>query len=312
MIEKVILASPRGFCAGVVRAIDIVKIALEVFPKPVYVRKEIVHNRHVVQELRSEGAVFVDSLEDVPEGKTVVFSAHGVSPAVRVEAQIRNLHVIDATCPLVTKVHLEAARYVRKGYTVLLIGHTGHDEVIGTMGVSETNISLVTCMEDVGKLDLSPEGKVAYITQTTLSLFDTEEIIRALKEKFPLIEGPPSADICYATQNRQIAVRDLAALSDLILVVGSRNSSNSNRLVEEALKRNTPSYLIDDHLDVCPEWFNGVRTVGVTSGASAPDSLVTALVNWLSRDGAKVEELVVQKENVQFALPQELEIAHLA
>jgi len=207
---------------------------------------------------------------------------------------------------------LEAARYVRKGYTVLLIGHTGHDEVIGTMGVSETNISLVTCMEDVGKLDLSPEGKVAYITQTTLSLFDTEEIIRALKEKFPLIEGPPSVDICYATQNRQIAVRDLAALSDLILVVGSRNSSNSNRLVEEALKRNTPSYLIDDHLDVCPEWFNGVRTVGVTSGASAPDSLVTALVNWLSRDGAKVEELVVQKENVQFALPQELEIAHLA
>jgi len=312
MIEKVVLASPRGFCAGVVRAIDIVKIALEVFPKPVYVRKEIVHNRHVVEELRSEGAVFVDSLEDVPEGKTVVFSAHGVSPAVRLEAENRKLHVIDATCPLVTKVHLEAARYVQKGYKVLLIGHTGHDEVIGTMGVSETSIFLVTCIEDVERLILRPDEEVAYITQTTLSLFDTEEIIRALKEKFPLIEGPPSADICYATQNRQLAVRDLAVISDLILVVGSKNSSNSNRLVEEALKRNIPSYLIDDHSDVCPEWFDGVKTVGVTSGASAPDSLVADLVNWLSRDGAEVEELIVQKENVEFALPQELEVAHLA
>ena len=312
MIEKVILASPRGFCAGVVRAIDIVKIALEVFPKPIYVRKEIVHNRHVVRELKSEGAVFVETLRDVPRGRTVIFSAHGVSPAVRAEARARDLRVIDATCPLVTKVHLEAARYARKNYTVLLIGHTGHDEVIGTMGVSETSIRLVTCVQDVEELELDSDGPVAYITQTTLSLFDTDKIVQALKLRFPHIEGPPSADICYATQNRQLAVRDLASLSDMILVVGSRNSSNSNRLVEEAVKRATPSHLIDDYSDIRPEWLEGVRTVGVTSGASAPDQLVTDLVDWLSRDGAVVEELVIQRENVQFALPPELEAGQLA
>ena len=307
MTEKVFLAAPRGFCAGVVRAIDIVNIALEVFPKPVYVRKEIVHNQHVVARLQNQGAIFVESLDEVPRGKTVIFSAHGVSPQVRKEAVDRELRVIDATCPLVTKVHLEAARYADQGHTILLIGHEGHDEVIGTMGVAPERIELVTSVEDVARLQIEEGTPLAYLTQTTLSLADTRAIVEALRQRFPHVQGPPSEDICYATQNRQLAVRELARKSDLILVVGSRNSSNSNRLVEEAIKEGTPAYLIDDHNGIRSEWLQNAKIVGVTSGASAPERLVSEVVNWLCRDGAEVEELVTRTENVQFPLPEELE-----
>ena len=307
MTEKVLLAAPRGFCAGVVRAIDIVNIALKVFPKPVYVRKEIVHNRHVVARLQDQGAIFVESLDEVPRGKTVIFSAHGVSPQVRREAFSRELRVIDATCPLVTKVHLEAARYADREHTILLIGHEGHDEVVGTMGVAPERIRLVTSVEDVARLQIEEGTPLAYLTQTTLSLEDTRAIVEALRQRFPQVQGPPSEDICYATQNRQLAVRELARNSDLILVVGSRNSSNSNRLVEEAIKEGTPAHLIDDYEGIRSEWLQDARIVGVTSGASAPESLVSEVVNWLCRDGAEVEELVTRTENVQFALPQELE-----
>ena len=306
MLSKVILAAPRGFCAGVVRAIDIVQIALEVYPKPIYVRKEIVHNRHVVAELCEKGAVFVESLEEVPEGQTVIFSAHGVSPQVREAAEQRGLQVIDATCPLVTKVHLEAARYAQREFTIILIGHVGHDEVVGTMGVAPENILLVTGIEDVGELEVRDPDRLAYLTQTTLSLEDTREIITALRRRFPRIQGPPSEDICYATQNRQMAVHELARQTDLILVVGSQNSSNSNRLVEEAVKAGTPSFLIDDVTSIQSEWLDGVTTLGVTSGASAPEQLVKEVVNRFSNQGAVVEELVTQNENVQFALPQKL------
>ncbi len=307
MVEKVILAAPRGFCAGVVRAIDIVNIALDVFPKPVYVRKEIVHNRYVVAKLQDRGAIFVESLEEVPRERTVIFSAHGVSPEVRRDAGRRGLRVIDATCPLVTKVHLEAVRYAGRGYTILLIGHEGHDEVIGTMGVAPEKIRLITSVKDVAHLRISPETPLAYLTQTTLSLEDTREIVAAVRRRFPHVEGPPSEDICYATQNRQMAVCELAEESDVILVVGSRNSSNSNRLVEEAIKKGTPAYLIDDHEGICSEWLENARIVGVTSGASAPEMLVSGVVDWLCRDGAAVDELVTRTENVQFALPTELD-----
>ncbi|MCH8017623.1 MAG: 4-hydroxy-3-methylbut-2-enyl diphosphate reductase, partial [Acidobacteria bacterium] len=234
MVKKVLLASPRGFCAGVVRAVDIVRIALDTFSEPVYVRKEIIHNPHVVRELGEKGAIFVDSVEDVPEGGRVIFSAHGISPEVREKASARSLEVIDATCPLVTKVHVEAVRYAKKDYTVILIGHVGHDEVIGTMGEAPEHIRLVETIKDIEALEVEDPEKVAYITQTTLSLQDTREMIEALKGRFPSIQGPPSADICYATENRQVAVRDLAELSDLILVVGAAHSSNSVRMVEEA------------------------------------------------------------------------------
>ena len=307
MVEKVILAAPRGFCAGVVRAIDIVNIALDIFPKPIYVRKEIVHNRYVVAKLQDRGAIFVESLVEVPRDRTVIFSAHGVSPQVRRDAGRRGLRVIDATCPLVTKVHLEAGRYAARGYTILLIGHEGHDEVIGTMGVAPERIWLITSVQDVALLRVNPDIPLAYLTQTTLSLEDTREIVAAVRRRFPHVEGPPSEDICYATQNRQMAVCELAEESDLILVVGSRNSSNSNRLVEEAIKKGTPAYLIDDHEGIRSEWLQNARIVGVTSGASAPEMLVSGVVDWLCRDGAEVEELVTRTENVQFALPAELE-----
>ncbi len=308
MVKKVVLAAPRGFCAGVVRAIDIVNIALEIYPKPVYVRKEIVHNRHVVEELRAKGAVFVDMLGEVPRSQTVIFSAHGVSPQVRREARDRGLKVIDATCPLVTKVHLEAARYAKKGMTIVLIGHVGHDEVIGTMGVARESMRLVSCVEDVEKLEIPDEQPLSYLTQTTLSLEDTREIIAALRRRFPRIQGPPSEDICYATQNRQMAVHQLAQMSELILVVGSANSSNSNRLVEEAIKAGARSHLIDDVESIRDEWLEGVETLGVTSGASAPEILVDRVVDRFRRDGALVEELVTREENVQFALPDDLTI----
>ena len=306
-IEKVLLAKPRGFCAGVVRAIDIVKIALEVYEKPLYVRKEIVHNRHVVEELKAKGTVFVDSLSEVPAGATVVFSAHGVSPEVREKANLKNLKVIDATCPLVTKVHLEAVKYARDGYTIILIGHKGHEEVVGTMGEAPQNIVLISSREEVDLLSPADPNRIAYLTQTTLSLEDTREIIEALRQRFPNIVGPPSEDICYATQNRQESVRAMARHADLILVVGSANSSNSNRLVEEAQKSGAQAYLIDDCHDIQKSWLESAHVVGVTAGASAPEILVEQVVDHLKSHGARsVEEFETIKENVHFALPANL------
>jgi 4-hydroxy-3-methylbut-2-enyl diphosphate reductase len=306
-LEKVLLAKPRGFCAGVVRAIDIVNIALEVYEKPLYVRKEIVHNRHVVEELRAKGTVFVDSLLEVPAGATVVFSAHGVSPEVRENAKAKNLKVIDATCPLVTKVHLEAVKYAREGFTIVLIGHKGHEEVVGTMGEAPQSMVLISSKDEVSLLQPHDPNRIAYLTQTTLSLDETREIITALREKFPNIVGPPSEDICYATQNRQESVQAMACHASLILVVGSANSSNSNRLVEEAQKSGARAHLIDDYRDIQDTWLEGVRVVGVTAGASAPEILVQQVVDHLKSHGARlVEEFETIKENVHFALPSSL------
>jgi 4-hydroxy-3-methylbut-2-enyl diphosphate reductase len=306
MIERVILASPRGFCAGVVRAIDIVKIALEVYDDPLYVRKEIVHNPHVVEDLRRQGVIFVDALDEVPAGNRVIFSAHGVSPEVWERARAKSLKIIDATCPLVTKVHSEARKFARNEFTIVLIGHVGHEEVEGTMGEAPANMRLVSSVEDVAGLEVDDSDKVAYLTQTTLSLNDTKQIVDALREKFPAMQGPPSADICYATQNRQEAVQALAARADLILVVGARNSSNSNRLVEEAVNAGARAHLINDVGSIQESWFDGLTTVGVTSGASAPEDLVQDVVSYFSTRGAKVEELVTRQENVHFTLPNEL------
>ncbi|RPJ62162.1 MAG: 4-hydroxy-3-methylbut-2-enyl diphosphate reductase [Acidobacteria bacterium] len=303
MVKKVILASPRGFCAGVVRAIEIVNLALDSFPKPVYVRKEIVHNPYVVEDLRRKGAVFVETLDEVPEAETVIFSAHGVAPGVWAKARSRRLNVIDATCPLVTKVHVEALRYAGRDLTIVLIGHKGHDEVVGTMGEAPEHMRLVSTVEDVENLDVPDPEKVAYLTQTTLSLEDTREIIQALRQKYPAIQGPPSEDICYATENRQLAVRQLAAKADLILVVGAVNSSNSNRLVEEAHKVGTRSYLINDVESIQPQWLDGIQTVGLTSGASAPEILVSQVLDFFQKRGAEIEELVTRTESVQFSLP---------
>ena len=306
MVKKLILATPRGFCAGVVRAIDVVRVALEVYPPPIYVRKQIIHNAYVVDELRQEGAIFVDSLDRVPAGGTVIFSAHGVSPQVWAEARTRSLNVIDATCPLVTKVHVEAIRYSRRGHTIVLIGHEGHEEVVGTMGEAPESTVLVSNIEDVQALEVEDPEKIAYLTQTTLSLEDTREIIAALRQRFPMVQGPPSEDICYATQNRQLAVRELAAVTDLILVVGASNSSNSNRLVEEAINSGVPSHLIRDVSKIRQEWLPGAEAVGLTSGASAPEVLVDQVVQYFERNGAVVEDLVTREENVHFALPPAL------
>jgi len=311
MVKNILLVSPRGFCAGVVRAVDIVKIALDTFTDPVYVRKEIIHNPHVVRELGEKGAIFVDSVEDVPEGGRVIFSAHGVSPEVREKARARSLEVIDATCPLVTKVHMEALRYAKRDYTIILIGHDGHDEVIGTMGEAPKHIRLVKTVEDIEALEVEDPERVAYITQTTLSLQDTREMVEALRRKFPSIQGPPSEDICYATENRQVAVKDLAELSDLILVVGAANSSNSVRLVEEAQRTGTLAHLIEDLSSIQNEWLEGVETLGLTSGASAPESLVQEIVTFFQDQGATLEELVVREEDVQFALPSNLQARQL-
>lgn len=308
MIERVILASPRGFCAGVVRAIDIVKIALDVYNDPLFVRKEIVHNPHVVEELRQRGVIFVEELDEVPAGQRVIFSAHGVSPEVWKRAKAKNLDVIDATCPLVTKVHMEAKRFARQGFTIVLIGHPGHEEVEGTMGEAPAHMRLVSSVADVESLEVEDPKKVAYLTQTTLSLNDTNQIVAALRRKFPEIQGPPSADICYATQNRQEAVKELAGFADLILVVGAKNSSNSNRLVEEALQNGAESFLISDVRSIREEWLNGVRVVGVTSGASAPERLVQEVVSFFKARGAAVENLETREENVQFALPVSLRL----
>ncbi len=310
--KKIVLLTPRGFCAGVVRAIDVVKIALETYGAPLYVRKEIVHNKHVVDELRELGAIFVEELEEVPSGARVIFSAHGVSPAVRQQAKEFNLNVIDATCPLVTKVHLEAVKFARKGYKIILIGHENHDEVIGTLGEAPEAMILVQTEEDVDKLEIPADAKISYLTQTTLSLDETSGIIARLKQRFPQVEGPHSQDICYATENRQVAVKAVAPLTDLLLVVGSRNSSNSQRLVEVCRKEGRPAYLVDDEADVKAEWLAGVNTVSITAGASAPEHLVERLIAYLQSQGyADLETLEVKEEDVRFSLPAELNASRL-
>jgi 4-hydroxy-3-methylbut-2-en-1-yl diphosphate reductase len=305
--KKIILLRPRGFCAGVVRAIDVVKIALDLYGAPIYVRKEIVHNRHVVDELRGAGAIFVEELEEVPSGARVIFSAHGVSPAVRAQARERGLQVIDATCPLVTKVHLEAVKFAKQGYTIVLIGHKDHDEVIGTLGEAPESTVLVSNEADVDSLELRDSTRVSYITQTTLSLDETESIVKRLKERFPKIEGPKAQDICYATENRQLAVKAVVPLCQLLLVVGSKNSSNSRRLVEVCENMGVPSYLIDDLSEVKPEWLEGKETVAVTAGASAPENLVEKLIESLQASGFdQLEEMEIKEEDVRFNLPSEL------
>jgi 4-hydroxy-3-methylbut-2-enyl diphosphate reductase len=314
----ILLANPRGFCAGVDRAIEIVKRALELFGAPIYVRHEVVHNRYVVEDLRARGAVFVEELDQVPDGATVIFSAHGVSQAVRGEAARRGLKVFDATCPLVTKVHMEVAQHCRAGRDVVLIGHAGHPEVEGTMGQWNAEsaggrIYLVEDVADVARLDVGQPGNLAYTTQTTLSVDDTRGVIEALRERFPTIVGPRKDDICYATQNRQDAVRRLAAECDLLLVVGSVNSSNSNRLRELAEKQGVPAYLIDGAEHIDPAWLAGRERIGLTAGASAPELLVQGVVDRLRELGASgVRQLEGEPENVIFALPKELRITLVA
>ena len=305
--KRILLLKPRGFCAGVVRAIDIVNIALECYGPPIYVRKEIVHNSQVVAELSHKGAIFVDSTEEVPEGSRVIFSAHGVSPRVRQKASVRRLNIIDATCPLVTKVHLEAVRFARLGYSIILIGHKDHDEVIGTLGEAPAQTWLISSAEEVANLTVPDPSRIAYLTQTTLSLDETRGIIAALQEKFPNIIGPPAQDICYATENRQVAVKAAVSLCDLLLVVGSANSSNSNRLVEVAHNVGLPAYLIEDEQAILPGWLDGKQAVAVTAGASAPEYLVGQVVRFLETHGfQEMEELETVAEDVRFALPPEL------
>ena len=306
-ISEILLAGPRGFCAGVERAIDIVELALSVCQPPVYVRREIVHNRLVVETLRKQGAIFVDELDEVPDDATVIFSAHGISPEVRREGERRGLRVIDATCPLVTKVHLEAIRYARENYSIVLIGHQDHDEVIGTLGEAPDRIFVIASAEGAEKLEVPDPNKIAYLTQTTLSVDDTRDVIDALRRKFPKIHGPSRDDICYATQNRQAAVKRLASDVDVLLVIGAANSSNANRLVEVAQTAGTRAYLINDVGDIRPEWLEGVRRVGVTAGASTPEVLVTETVEALRRRDVAVREVHVVEEDVRFALPPELD-----
>lgn len=305
--KKVILLRPRGFCAGVVRAIDVVKIALELYGAPIYVRKEIVHNRHVVDELRSLGAIFVDEIDQVPSGARAVFSAHGVSPAVRKAAESQSLQAIDATCPLVTKVHLEAVKFARQGFTILLIGHKDHEEIEGTYGEAPANTVIVETEADAARVQVADPEKVCYLTQTTLSLDETRHIIEILRQRFPKIAGPKSQDICYATENRQLAVKAVAPLCQLLLVVGSQNSSNSRRLVEVCRKVGVPAYLIDDKSFLRDEWFNGVDSISVTAGASAPEHLVEELVDALAARGYTArEEADIVDEDVRFSLPADL------
>jgi 4-hydroxy-3-methylbut-2-enyl diphosphate reductase len=303
--EKLLLAAPRGYCAGVDRAVQTVERALELYGAPVYVRKEIVHNKYVVEQLRERGAVFVESEQDVPEGATVVFSAHGVAPSVHAGAEARSLQTIDATCPLVTKVHVEAKKFAADGYTIVLIGHAGHEEVEGTMGEAPENIVLVESEDDVDRLEVADPDRIAYISQTTLSVDETRSVINRLRRRFPAIIGPRTDDICYATTNRQAAVKQLAAQCDLVLVIGSRNSSNSNRLVEVAREHGADSHLIDNEAEVREEWLTGKRVVGITSGASAPESLVQRLVDFFrARGTTDVQELEVVQEDVRFMLPK--------
>jgi 4-hydroxy-3-methylbut-2-enyl diphosphate reductase len=307
---KILLAKPRGFCAGVNMAIETLETAIRLYGTPIYVFHEIVHNKHVVDRFVREGAVFVDRVEEVPKGAVLLFSAHGVAPEVRRVAADRSLRAIDATCPLVTKVHLEAVKYAKAGYRIMLIGHEGHDEVIGTMGQAPDAFTLVETAEEVDTLPFGPTDKLAYLTQTTLSVDDASRIIRRLKERFPQIVGPPKDDICYATQNRQEAVRLLAEGADTVLVLGSQNSSNSQRLAELARERGIRSHLIDGAGEIDPAWFAGDETVVITAGASAPESVVQDCVEWLrSRYGAAVEERTIREEEVYFPLPKELRAA---
>ncbi len=305
--KRVLLAAPRGYCAGVDRAVQTVERALDHYGAPVYVRKEIVHNKHVVEELSKRGAIFVEEETEVPEGQMVVFSAHGVAPAVHENAAARQLRTIDATCPLVTKVHVEARRFAADGYTIVMIGHEGHEEVEGTTGEAPDSIVLVQTVEEVDGLEVPDPERVAFITQTTLSVDETAEIIAALRAKFPAIVSSKSDDICYATTNRQIAVKQLARECELVLVIGSTNSSNSNRLVEVAREHGAASHLIDNHTQVQEEWLGGVETVGITSGASAPEELVERLVELFRERGAEdVSELRTVHEDVRFMLPKEI------
>ncbi|MCT8627787.1 4-hydroxy-3-methylbut-2-enyl diphosphate reductase [Glaesserella parasuis] len=312
---NIILANPRGFCAGVDRAISIVELALEIHGAPIYVRHEVVHNRFVVDGLKAKGAIFVEELDEVPDGAIVIFSAHGVSQSVRHEAKRRELKVFDATCPLVTKVHMQVARASKKGTKAILIGHEGHPEVVGTMGQYDNEkggIFLVEDVEDIAKLGLKEDEDLTFMTQTTLSIDDTSDVIEALKQKYPAIQGPRKNDICYATTNRQQAVRELAKLAQLVLVVGAKNSSNSNRLAELASRMGTPSQLIDGPQDIDPNWLQGVTTIGITAGASAPEILVQSVVDHLKTLGVtKVEELEGCEENTVFEVPRELRITEV-
>jgi 4-hydroxy-3-methylbut-2-en-1-yl diphosphate reductase len=304
---KLLLAAPRGYCAGVDRAVQTVERALSLYGPPVYVRKEIVHNKHVVEQLRERGAIFVEDEGEVPEGETVVFSAHGVAPSVHQGAQARGLKTIDATCPLVTKVHVEAKKFAAQGYTIVLIGHAGHEEVEGTMGEAPDHIVLIETEDDVDRLEVDDPDKIAFISQTTLSVDETSAIILKLRERFPNIVGPRTDDICYATTNRQMAVRQMAPHCDLVLVIGSANSSNSNRLVEVARDHGAEAHLIDNESQVREEWLEGKRVVGITSGASAPEELVKRLVNWFRERGTDdVEEFDVVQEDVRFMLPKDI------
>ncbi len=305
--SRVLLAAPRGYCAGVDRAVQTVEHALDLYGEPVYVRKEIVHNKHVVHELEKRGAIFVDQETEVPEGEMVVFSAHGVAPSVHENAKKRQLRTIDATCPLVTKVHVEARKFAQRGYTIVLIGHEGHEEVEGTTGEAPDQTVLVQTEEDVDTLEVDDPDRIAYITQTTLSVDETSSIIARLKERFPNAVGPKTDDICYATTNRQAAVKELSRECDLVLVIGSTNSSNSNRLVEVAREHGADSHLIDNHLQVDEAWLEGVETVGITSGASAPEELVERLVEFFRERGATdVSELRTVDEDVRFMLPGDI------
>jgi 4-hydroxy-3-methylbut-2-en-1-yl diphosphate reductase len=305
--KRVLLAAPRGYCAGVDRAVETVERALDMHGPPVYVRKEIVHNKHVVQELAKRGAIFVEEETEVPEGELVVFSAHGVSPAVHANAAARSLRTIDATCPLVTKVHVSARKFADQGYTIIMIGHAGHEEVEGTMGEAPESITLVETVEDAEKIQVEDPDHVAFITQTTLSVDETAEIIETLKRRFPKIVSSKSEDICYATTNRQIAVKQLAAQCDLVLVIGSTNSSNSNRLVEVARDHGAASHLIDNAAQVREEWLESAETVGITSGASAPEELVTELVEFFRARGTRdISELKTVDESVRFMLPKKI------
>jgi len=307
MAFELLLASPRGFCAGVDRAIEIVELALQLYGKPVYVRHEIVHNRHVVEDLRAKGAIFTDDLSSVPEGSLLVFSAHGISPAVRAEAEARKLRTLDATCPLVTKVHVEAMRYARDDYEIVLVGHRGHVEVDGTLGHAPERMHLVETVEDVARLRVRDESRLAVLTQTTLSVDDTREIVAALKARFPAIRVPGKDDICYATQNRQNAVKELAGRVDLVLVVGAPSSSNSNRLVEVARVHGARAELVEDAAGIAPAWVAGATRIGVSAGASTPEVLVREVVERLRELGAaSVEALATVDEGVHFALPAEL------
>jgi 4-hydroxy-3-methylbut-2-enyl diphosphate reductase len=307
MLRKVLLASPRGYCAGVERAVETVEKALDLYGPPVYVRKQIVHNLHVVHELEARGAIFVDEETDVPEGETVVLSAHGVAPSVHANATARRLNTIDATCPLVTKVHSQAKRYAAEGYTIVLIGHAGHEEVVGTMGEAPGAIVLVESAADVEALEFEPGTRLAYITQTTLSVDETSEIISALRARFPTVHAPKKEDICYATSNRQWAVKEMLSEIELLLVIGSRNSSNSNRLVEVARAGGVEAYLIDDETEIDEHWLEDVEVVGVTSGASAPDKLVQRVCEWFRARGiTDIEPYRLVDEDVEFRLPVEL------